>query len=399
MTHHNIKCLRLKHRDTLAKHDDKVESFRQPGSDLVLFIAASTRRGRAHAASPVLLSGNTPGVAVDNVTGSSTTQEQLDRSNTPNALPATTPASEVFTTSRGNIDAYTRTRTTGPSRHIQNIMREPHSELLEAGVTRAKDVLRKLKDTFSQHAASLTKAHAAQQDIENLLQQPLSKRAVVGVVGSTGSGKSSVINAMLDEERLVPTNCMRACTAVATEISWNDSTDPSAKYRAEIEFIGRADWKRELSILMAEFRNDSGALLREVSNPNSVAGIAWAKFHAVYPTIPRDAVHNCTVFGLMTRAVVSDVLGSIRRLQASQADLFHQQLQKYVDSKEKVNNNSKDHDARTKGMANNAEMEYWPLIKVVKIFTKSPVLSTGAVLVDLPGVQDSNAGRAAVAKG
>ena len=31
---------------------------------------------------------------------------------------------------------------------------------------------------------------------------------VLGVVGNTGAGKSSVINAMLDEERLVPTNCV-----------------------------------------------------------------------------------------------------------------------------------------------------------------------------------------------
>lgn len=29
---------------------------------------------------------------------------------------------------------------------------------------------------------------------------------IIGVVGNTGAGKSSVINAMLDEERLVPTN-------------------------------------------------------------------------------------------------------------------------------------------------------------------------------------------------
>jgi hypothetical protein len=30
-------------------------------------------------------------------------------------------------------------------------------------------------------------------------------------------------------------------------------------------------------------------------------------------------------------------------------------------------------------------MEHWPLIKVVKIYTKAAALSTGAVIVDLPG--------------
>lgn len=43
-------------------------------------------------------------------------------------------------------------------------------------------------------------------------------------------------------------------------------------------------------------------------------------------------------------------------------------------------------------------MEFWPLIKVVKIYTKAAALSTGAIIVDLPGVHDSNAARAAVAQ-
>ncbi|RYP36810.1 hypothetical protein DL767_003200 [Monosporascus sp. MG133] len=42
-------------------------------------------------------------------------------------------------------------------------------------------------------------------------------------------------------------------------------------------------------------------------------------------------------------------------------------------------------------------MELWPLIKVVRVQTKADVLSTGAVIVDLPGVEDSNAARAAIA--
>lgn len=39
------------------------------------------------------------------------------------------------------------------------------------------------------------------------------------------------------------------------------------------------------------------------------------------------------------------------------------------------------------------------MIKVVRIYTKADALSTGAILVDLPGVHDSNAARAAVAAG
>lgn len=63
---------------------------------------------------------------------------------------------------------------------------------------------------------------------------------------------------MLDEERLVPTNCMRACTAVVTELSWNESNEPESRYRAEIEFIKETDWERELRILFEELLDGNG---------------------------------------------------------------------------------------------------------------------------------------------
>lgn len=34
-------------------------------------------------------------------------------------------------------------------------------------------------------------------------------------------------------------------------------------------------------------------------------------------------------------------------------------------------------------------MEFWPLIRVVRIYVKSPALATGAVIADLPGVHDA----------
>lgn len=39
------------------------------------------------------------------------------------------------------------------------------------------------------------------------------------------------------------------------------------------------------------------------------------------------------------------------------------------------------------------------LLTIDRIYVKSPALSTGAVIVDLPGVHDANAARAAVAEG
>ena len=49
---------------------------------------------------------------------------------------------------------------------------------------------------------------------------------------------------------------MRACTAVATEISFNTSTNEDAKYRAEIVFIKADDWQRELKSLLEDLREN-----------------------------------------------------------------------------------------------------------------------------------------------
>ena len=83
--------------------------------------------------------------------------------------------------------------------------------------------------------------------LDDLLKHKVDTPTIIGVVGNTGAGKSSVINAMLEEERLDPTNCMRACTAVVTEISWNSSEDESARYRAEVDFIDHSDWEKDLN--------------------------------------------------------------------------------------------------------------------------------------------------------
>ncbi|KAL5390396.1 hypothetical protein DPSP01_001963 [Paraphaeosphaeria sporulosa] len=276
--------------------------------------------------------------------------------------------------------------------HIREVVKQETVELLEAGVARSMKILDTLQETFSEVADVSPDAQQWIDTIKKMKEQPDRSRTIIGVVGNTGAGKSSVINALLDEERLVPTNCMRACTAVVTEISWNSDNDPDHRYRAEIEFINRADWEKDLKVLMQEFLSESGTLTREASDPNTDAGIAWAKFHAVYPSIQKEKLASYTVETLMTKTAVLNVLGTTKEIYHPRAKPFYAELQELVDSKEKVTG-KKDHQKQQKN-----QMEFWPLIKVVRLYTKSEALSTGAVVVDLPGVHDSNAARAAVAE-
>jgi GTPase SAR1 family protein len=202
------------------------------------------------------------------------------------------------------------------------------------------------------------------------------------VVGNTGAGKSSMINALLDEERLVPTNCMRACTAVVTEISYNTETEHP--YRAQIEFITAEDWEMELRALFQDLFDECGEM-KNVSRDTDA--VAWAKIKAVYPQKTKEAISTATVEQLVQDNHVKPILGKTKVLEASNSSAFYRHLQRYVDSQEKAKKDDK----------TPREMEYWPLIRVVKLSVKSPVLQTGAVVVDLPGVHDANAARAAVA--
>ena len=219
--------------------------------------------------------------------------------------------------------------------------------------------------------------------------QAVKTKTVIGVVGNTGAGKSSVINAMLDEERLVPTNCMRACTAVVTEISYNYGEKP---YHAQIEFISPADWHKELTTLFQDLLDGDGKVSRDCTNEDSDAGIAYAKIKAVYPRKTKEDIANSSIQTMLQE--VSHILGKSREIHETDSLVFYKKLQSFVDSKEKSTGN-KDKDKKKEPK----ERELWPLIRVVRLYVKSRALATGAVIVDLPGVHDANAARAAVAEG
>ena len=194
---------------------------------------------------------------------------------------------------------------------------------------------------------------------------------------------------MLDEERLVPTNCMRACTAVVTEISYIHEDVP---YRAEIEFISAAEWEKELRVLFEDLLDGNGQVSRECANEDTDAGIAYAKIKAVYPRKTKENIANSNIASMLRE--VSNVLDSSRNIKEADSSIFYKKLQHFVDSKEK-STGKKDKEKKR----DRKEMEFWPLIRVVRLYVKSPALATGAVVVDLPGVHDANAARANVAEG
>lgn len=85
-----------------------------------------------------------------------------------------------------------------------------------------QDVAAVLLDEGGGTASSLAtqqRAAAWAKDLDALARRAEMRPVVVGVVGDTGAGKSSMLNALLGEEEVLPQNGMRACTACVVEVS------------------------------------------------------------------------------------------------------------------------------------------------------------------------------------
>lgn len=108
-------------------------------------------------------------------------------------------------------------------------------------------------------------------------------------------------------------------------------------------------------------------------------------------------------------------MGATKNIVSKDSKTFAQEIAKYIDSKDQKRGSkkdkSKDKDNDTSFAAilrdDNKKKDkkkeentpaLWPLIRQVNVRCPSKALSTGAVLVDLPGVADANAARNNISK-
>ncbi|RPA80572.1 hypothetical protein BJ508DRAFT_128620 [Ascobolus immersus RN42] len=259
--------------------------------------------------------------------------------------------------------------------------------------TFASHRIRKLLRTLEQNRRiASTKAEVDKfiKEGQRLLQNPRSAKVVIGVVGDSGHGKSSMINALLEEDQIVTTSGMYACTAAVTEIRYNPKTKEEPQpYRAEIEFIGFDDWVWELKVLYSAVQDQIAEMIRTkkktISEQHLGAEekVAFEKMKAVYPAKIKclEDVTRYTYEELCEDQSVSTFFSARPTIRANTAKQFTSEIAQYVSS----------------GGAVKDEPQTWPLLRAVHLFVRIPLLACGAVIVDLPGSHDSNEARNIVA--
>lgn len=251
---------------------------------------------------------------------------------------------------------------------------------------------------------------------------------IVGVIGNTGVGKSSLLNALLGEASILPTSGSRGCTAAVVQLLYNTAlahTSSGAQvpvYEGVVEFISREEWEAELQILIDECSTAEGNIYTMA--PSESLGSAenlleaWQKIETVYGqgTLSRrcrDGISKQRMLQILKEnSRVSRMLSQKFRVHAGSVRAGSEEAKALllgatavVSNKELKMKRSKWAKEFRSGInefvyrrGNGSEPQDWPLIRQVTLKGPWPVLSAGAQLVDLPGVRDSNAARAKVAE-
>jgi len=208
--------------------------------------------------------------------------------------------------------------------------------------------------------------------LDEVRRQP---QVPIALVGSTGSGKSTLLNALLGVE-VLPVSNMKPCTAVVTSVRYS----PASVYQATVTFLSRAAWDEELRKLKETFRaGDQDDDIDGADEWQVISRSTKDKICAVYG-LDKESVEQMpdldalNLDSQMAACLAGD--GSRIFLEATTAKDLKQKLRGYLSSEER----------------------YWPLIKTVEVIGPFDALRHGAVLIDLPGVNDPNQAREEVTR-
>ncbi|XP_071177089.1 titin homolog isoform X3 [Mytilus edulis] len=250
----------------------------------------------------------------------------------------------------------------------------PHTPAMSGDLDRCKEVVLKLRKSLSKEKKmkNQQRVEVWKQELTELESKLCSPKVTVAVVGTTGAGKSSLMNAIIDHYNVLPTSGTQACTAVVVKIESNSTSD---LFEADIEFLSKEEWENELQLLKKDLTDKNGKIKKVKPDPETEAGVAFLKMRAVYGKFE-------TFEQLSRPTPVTRCLGKIETVKSRCSSTFRNKIDKYIE-----NTSSK-----TGG-------QYWPIIKSVTIrIPHCSVCSNGCTLVDLPGVRDSNAARDRIAK-
>ncbi|TVY80439.1 Nuclear GTPase SLIP-GC [Lachnellula suecica] len=263
-------------------------------------------------------------------------------------------------------------------------------EIKEQAVRDAISCVRAIERSLERYAPKVTSSQKWLERMKSIEDSKRECRVLIGFLGASGAGKSSLINALLEQDDLLPADDEKACTAVCVEIFYNRSEDLDSAFVAKVHRISEDDWRVELEKLFQDLSDQVLNKDGEDGEPDLERDIrikaAFQKLRCVYPHIKSTKdLKSITIPNLLAHPNVKGILGKSKTIIDSTRDGFASKIKPFIDS-----SNSKEEGGKS--------FAQWPLVKLVRIQIKSNILKDGIVLVDLPGSMDTNVARGAIAE-
>ncbi|KAH7359239.1 hypothetical protein B0T11DRAFT_355895 [Plectosphaerella cucumerina] len=271
-----------------------------------------------------------------------------------------------------------------------------HAPEVQVALEEARAVPRRLAEVLSGgrlHLDPATAVHRLRHQAWKLQRFAVSSKRAVGFVGDSGTGKSSLINSLLDYDGLARTsNAGGACTCVATEYIYHDRDD----FVIEVELFTREEVAEQLADHLFAYRARYANNDREGGEIEAEAG---AREGMVSAAALAQATFG-TMFGrrvdreFLCRRESRDVLADMTRWAT---EMYPAAMGERMAPLETARECSEALERVTSRCSEEGdEGATWPYIRQVKVFLRSHILRNGLVLVDLPGLHDANVARIAV---
>ncbi|XP_053896071.1 nuclear GTPase SLIP-GC-like [Malaclemys terrapin pileata] len=204
----------------------------------------------------------------------------------------------------------------------------------------------------------------------------------IGLFGSTGAGKSSLFNAIIEQQFFLPVSGSQACTSCIVQVS----SSRSKNYEAKIHLLSLQEWKEELKNLVELVRKPGEEEEEEEEGKGEDdVGEAVQKLQALYG---RDAEKRPYEDLLRAKPLVNIPPAKCIRLEGAQAKELSDKLDPYV----RCQSDKDEEEAALE--EEKAKMRLWPLIKYMEVtIPKSDMIPEGVVFMDIPGTGDFNSKR------